>query len=291
MDYQPCVLQQVSKHVYWFTPEPRTDRPSLAAVVGAKSTIMLDIGASPKHTQQFLAALQEKGIAAPSFALATHWHWDHWFGIAALNIPVLAYRETAENMRRQMAYDFSDKGLVEQVAQGVEIAFCTEHMAIEMNEAERLKLGLRMPEIVFDGRINFDLGDVSCQIEHLGGDHASDAVVAYIPEDKILFMGDCLYPTIYQEPRHYTRANLLPLLAKLETFGAKHYIEGHSTEIINDADMQQYFQWMRLSYELIDKHGLDEARLEAALLEHTNNDDALDFLRDVLAGERLAISR
>lgn len=286
MDYQPCILQQASPHVYWFTPEPRTDRPSLAAVVGNNFTIMLDIGASPKHTQQFLNALQEKGIAAPRFAVASHWHWDHWFGIAALDIPVLAYRETADNMRRQMAYDFSDSGLAQQVAEGVEIAFCTEHMAIEMTEQERHNLGLRTPEMVFEGRIDFNLGGVSCQIEHVGGDHASDAVVAYIPEDEILFMSDCFYPNIYTEAYHYTRAKLLPLIAKLESYGAKQFIEGHGTEIVQANELENSIRWMRLSYDLIDKHGLDEKKLEAAMREITQDEDAFDFLKDIVTGEK-----
>jgi glyoxylase-like metal-dependent hydrolase (beta-lactamase superfamily II) len=286
MEYQPCTLQQISEHVYWFTPESRTDRPSLAAVVGEKSTIMLEIGASPKHTREFLQALKEKGIPSPQFAVATHWHWDHWFGIDALTIPALAYRETAENMRRQMGYDFSDKGLAEQVAQGVEIAFCTEHMVIEMNETERQNMRLRMPDIVFDGRLDFDLGGVSCQIEHVGGDHASDSVVMFIPEDKVLFMGDCFYPNIYEEPRHYTRLKVIPLISKLEAYGAKQFIEGHNTQILQADEIQQYFKWVRLCYALIDKHGLDEAKLKEALRQANADEDAFDFLEEILVGEK-----
>jgi glyoxylase-like metal-dependent hydrolase (beta-lactamase superfamily II) len=284
MSFPPCTLQQVSAHVYWFTPDSRTDRPSLAAVVGENMSLMLDIGASPKHTSQFLQALKEKGIATPSFAIATHWHWDHWFGIDALTMPVLAYRETAENMRRQRGYGFSDKDLAEQVALGVEIAFCTEHMAIEMNEAERISMKLRMPEIVFEGRMNFDLGGVRCEIEHVGGDHASDACVIFIPEDDVLFMGDCFYPDIYHEPYNFTRPKVLPLITKLEEFGAKQYIEGHSGEIMQNDKINQYFKWVRLCYDLIDEHGSDEARLKELMPQE---EDAQDFLRDILAGEKL----
>jgi glyoxylase-like metal-dependent hydrolase (beta-lactamase superfamily II) len=284
MSYEPCSLHQVSAHVYWFTPEQTSDRPSLAAVVGEKMTLMLDIGASPKHTTEFLEALRQAGIPMPSFAIATHWHWDHWFGIDALSISVLAYRETVENMRRQMSYDFSDKGLAEQVAQGVEIAFCTEHMVIEMNESERLKMRLRMPDIVFEGRMDFDLGGVHCRVEHLGGDHASDACVMFIPEDEVLFMGDCFYPNIYQTPYNYTRKNLLPLIAKLESYNARLYIEGHSSENLEQAKIKQWFIWIRLAYDLIDKHGLDEVKLKEMMPQ---DEDALDFLRDILAGEKL----
>jgi glyoxylase-like metal-dependent hydrolase (beta-lactamase superfamily II) len=288
MSFPPCTLQQISQHIYWFTPEQRTDRPSLAVVVGEKMTLMLDIGASPKHTTEFLEALKQAGIAAPGLAIASHWHWDHWFGIEALNFPVLAHRETAENMRRQVGYDFSDKGLAEQVAQGVEIAFCTEHMEIEMSEDERKNLRLRLPDIVFEGRLDFDLGGIHCQVEHVGGDHASDSCVMFIPEDGVLFMGDCFYYNIYTEPHYFSREKLVPLIAKLDSYEAKLYIEGHSSEILEQVKIKQWFEWIRLCYEFIDKYGPDEAKLEAALRQVTQDEDALDFLRDILAGEKIA---
>ena len=49
-------LQRISEHVYWLPPA-KPDRPSVCAVVGKHSTLMLDAGASDAHARVFLDAL------------------------------------------------------------------------------------------------------------------------------------------------------------------------------------------------------------------------------------------
>ncbi len=43
-------LERASEHVWWFTPDDRTDRPALAAVSGAEATVRRGGGAAPVHT-------------------------------------------------------------------------------------------------------------------------------------------------------------------------------------------------------------------------------------------------
>lgn len=286
---QPCTLHKVSEHVWWFTPESRTDRASLGLVVGAKASLMLEAGASPAHTKQFLQALTDAGLPQPDYAVLTHWHWDHSFGISALDIPVFAYHETVQHIKRMMTYDYGDAGLAQLVADGIEVEFIREHIVIEMTDEQRKNLKLRLPDITFDSTITFQLGDVTCRVEHVGGDHAADSCVMYIPEDKELFLGDCFYHTVYEEPRHYTRSKLLPLLEKIETIDATHFIEGHSDQVIERSQIMKWFSEIRHIYSLIDEHGIaDIAVIQSALGE---NEDALDFLEAILAGYDVQISK
>jgi hypothetical protein len=39
-----CRLERASEHVWWFTPDGRTDRPALAVVAGADASVLLDFG-------------------------------------------------------------------------------------------------------------------------------------------------------------------------------------------------------------------------------------------------------
>jgi glyoxylase-like metal-dependent hydrolase (beta-lactamase superfamily II) len=279
---QPCTLHQVSEHVWWFTPESRTDRASLGLVVGEHKSLMLEAGASPAHTKQFLQALTDASLPQPDYAVLTHWHWDHSFGISTLDIPVFAYRETAQNIQRMMGYDYGDAGLAKLVADGIEVEFIREHIIIEMTDEQRKNLKLRMPDVIFDGSVTFHLGGVTCQAVHVGGDHAADSCVMHIPEDKVLFLGDCLYMNIYEEPRHYTRAKLLSLIAKIEAFEATKFIEGHSDEIIDRTQIMKWFGDFRRIYSLIDEHGANN--VEAIRTALGNDEDALDFLELILAG-------
>jgi glyoxylase-like metal-dependent hydrolase (beta-lactamase superfamily II) len=279
---QPCTLHKVSEHVWWFTPESRTDRASLGLVVGENASLMLEAGASPAHTKQFLQALTDAGLPQPDYAVLTHWHWDHSFGISALDVPVFAHHETAQHVKRMMAYDYGDSGLAQLVADGIEFEFIREHIAIEMTDTERKNLKLRLPDITFDNSITFQLGSVTCQVKHVGGDHAADSCVMYIPEDKVLFLGDCIYQTVYEEPRHYTRSKLLPLIDKIENIDAIYFIEGHSDEVIERAQIMKWFSDMRRIYSLIDEHGASNSEAIQSILGE--DEDALDFLETILAG-------
>jgi glyoxylase-like metal-dependent hydrolase (beta-lactamase superfamily II) len=290
---QPNTLHKVSEHVWWFTPESRTDRASLALVIGEHKSLMLEAGASPAHTQQFLQALTDAGLSQPDYAVLTHWHWDHSFGMEALNIPLFAYRDTAQNIKRMMGYNYDDAGLAKLVADGIEVEFIREHIIIEMTDDERKNLKLRIPEIVFDGELTFNLGGVTCHVEHVGGDHSADSCVMHIPEDKVLFLGDCLYMTVYEEPRHYTKAKLLPLIEKIKAIDATQFIEGHSDEIVLYQQITQYFSLIRHIYDAIAEHGHDDyAKIRNAVPDEYKDsdtffDDFFDFVDPIVAGSKM----
>lgn len=280
----PCTLHQVSEHVWWFTPELRTDRASLALVIGDKETLMLDIGASPAHTKQFLQAVADAGLPEPNSAILSHWHWDHSFGMEALTIPFAAHRDTAKYIERMMAYDYADEGLDELVKQGIEVEFTRECMTIELDDTQRRNLKLRQPGFIFDKMHNYNLGNISCEVLHVGGDHSADSCVMYIPEDKVLFMGDCFYFTVYEEPRHYT-SKILGLIEQLETFDAEKFIIGHSNELIELIQIKRWFAIIRQAFDLIEQHGIkNEAMLLDELIKVYGEEDVTDFLNPIIEG-------
>lgn len=287
----PCILHQVSDHVWWFTPDSRTDRASLAVVVGEKSTLMLELGASPAHTREFLQALTDNEILLPNAAILTHWHWDHSFGMEALNIPFAAQRETAQHLKRMSDYDYSDDGLDDLVKHGIEVEFVREHMIIELDDTQRRNLKLRQPDQIFDETHHYDLGNVSCEVVHVGGDHSADSCVMFIPEDKVLFMGDCFYYTVYEEPNHYTK-QVLPLIKKLESFDAEQYIEGHSNQITSANEIKGWFALIKQAFAVIDQHGIDnQTVLVDELTKEFAEEDVLDFLSPIIAGYKIEKSR
>jgi glyoxylase-like metal-dependent hydrolase (beta-lactamase superfamily II) len=283
-EFPPNILHQVSDHFWWFSPESRTDRASLGLVVGNEKTLMLECGASPAHTQQFLAELKNAGLSSPDSAVLTHWHWDHSFGMEALHIPTAAQRDTAKNLARIATYHYGDEGLAKLVEQGIEVEFIREHIIIELSHDQRQNLKLRQPDFIFDEMHHYDLGGVTCEVVHVGGDHSADSCVMYMPEDKVLFLGDCFYFTVYEEPRHYTK-ELLALIKKLEVFDAEYYIEGHSNEILSASQMTRWFALIREAFSLIDQHGINDPEfLKGELMKGYDEEDIADFLPPIIAG-------
>lgn len=283
----PPTLQKISDHIYWLPPsEP--DRPSLCAVVGSEKILMLDAGASAAHTRLFLDMLQAAGVRYPDYVMLTHWHWDHVFGAAMITRPLIAQTQTASHLAVQAAYEWTDAALDERVQRGEEIVFCADNIKLELPEPREVSITL--PDILFHERLTLQLGDVSCHLQHVGGDHAADSSIVYIEPDCVLFLGDCLYDAIYTPARHYTTAQLFPLLDKVLAYDARLYIEGHTDTVMTRAEIETMAAKMRLAGSLVEQHGTDEAAVLAAIQAQSDlplDEDMTYFVGAFIAGYKL----
>jgi len=277
-------FNRIAEHTYWLAPYSPTDRPTLGAIIGQRATLLVDAGNSVAHAQVLLDELSRMNVT-PSFVALTHWHWDHVFGTAALPLPTFAHAETRRIVAEMATLDWSDAALDARVAAGTEIEFCSSMIKAEL--PDRSDLVIRPPEISFRDEIELDLGGVTCRLVHVGGDHAADSVVVYVPEDRIVFLGDCLYPAIYAPARHYTTAKLFPLLDRLLSFNAECYLAGHHPQPMTRAEMQAEATLLRTIGGLVDQHGADRDAILAALpslLDEPLNEDHEDIVGEFLAG-------
>ena len=240
--------QRLTPRVTWLLPNARTDRPSLAHVRGTNGSVLLDIGASPQHTQSFLNSPLLEGAPPLIAAVLTHWHWDHGFGGSALEVPIVAQRQTHLEMLRQSGLDWSDAALDERVAEGSEIAFCRDYLRLEL--PDRSDLRVVVPQIIFDSGLTLDLGGVTCEVHHVGGDHSSDSSVMWVAEERLLFLGDCLYQRLYAPTPHYTPSGLQNLLNRLEQFEPALVVLGHEEAVLDADGYRQRLAELRHALEL-----------------------------------------
>lgn len=267
-------LNQISPHVYWLPPDSTTDRPVLGAVAGERSTLLVDAGNSPAHARLFLAELAPLQVATPQFLVLTHWHWDHIFGAATVGLPTLAHQETQRRVAEMADWDWSDAALDERVAAGVEIEFCRDMIKAEL--PDRTNLILHPPDIAFTDRVELDLGGISTQLIHVGGDHAADSTIVYIPEDRVVFMSDCLAPDLYHPPPRYTTRRLFPLIDQLLECAADVYLMGHNPEPTARSELVAYTNRLKLIGQLVERLGNDRTAILDEL-GHFDEDDEEDL--------------
>jgi glyoxylase-like metal-dependent hydrolase (beta-lactamase superfamily II) len=261
-----CRLERASEHVWWFTPDDRSDRPALAAVAGADSTVLLDVGASVSHTSSFLGTLEPLGLPPVRAAVLTHWHWDHSFGGAALEAPIAAHRITAAELAREAALEWSDAALDARVRSGAELAFCAEMMRVEI--PDRSDLRIVEPVVVFgDEGLALRLGGVNCVVRRVGGDHAPDSCVVHVVEDGLLFLGDCLYERLHAPEPHHTVAATRALTDAIEAFGATTAIQGHAAALLDAAALAVELERLRGAAERVERLG------DGALATASDDDD------------------
>jgi glyoxylase-like metal-dependent hydrolase (beta-lactamase superfamily II) len=271
----------LSEHVYGMKAGP-PDRPSLCAVVGTRRTVMLDGGASNAHAREFLDGLARHGVRLPDLVVLTHWHWDHVFGAAEIGVPIVTHQMTAAQLGVMANQAWDDVSLDARVASGEEISFCADNIKLELPEPRKVLIA--QADIIFGEALDLDLGGVRCLIQHVGGDHAADACVVYVPEDKLLFLGDCLYDDIYAPTRHYTRAKALPLINRLLDFDAQTYIEGHNSLPLEHEGFIEITAKMRLAAELVNQHQGDAASILRSRPDEAGDEDLAYYIGTFAAG-------
>ena len=244
-------LQKLSNRLFYLPPVQETDRPVLAAIVGDNQTLFIDAGNSSNHSKLFKDQLASYQITGDLLAL-THWHWDHIFGLFEMDMPSIANPMTYEKVKELQTFSWEDQELDERVEAGIEIPFCAD--AIKLELGRKRDVVIPNPTIIFEEQLTLDLGGVTCIIEHVGGDHSSDSNVIYSPEEKMLFLGDCLYANLYAEKWHYTIEKMLNLLGKIERYDAEIYFLSHYPEPLKKDEFADFVSLLKNSAELTKKH-------------------------------------
>lgn len=281
-------LNQISPHVYFLTPDSATDRPVLGLVVGARGTLAVDAGNSPAHAEVLLDALAQRNLPAPTFAVLTHWHWDHVFGTSVLRVPTFASVETARLVTKMAQLDWSDAAIDQRVADGVDIPFSRDNIRAEL--PDRTHFFIRPPEIAFTGEVSLDLGGVTCQLVHAGGDHSPDSSIVHVREDRIVFLGDCIYEDVHHGPRRLTTTHLFPLLDRLSAYDAVYYLSAHHPSPLTKSGFQDEASLLSTIGRTVEAHGQDRAAILAALpsvLGVALTEDHVEIADAFIAGLRL----
>jgi glyoxylase-like metal-dependent hydrolase (beta-lactamase superfamily II) len=245
-------IERIGKRFWYMTPVSETDRPILGMVAGNEKTLMIDAGNSEAHAKLFIDMLKEKGVSEPSYVILTHWHWDHIFGLSALEKTVsISSGKTKKEINKLRPFSWSNEAIDQRVAEGSEIEFCAK--AIKQEFPDKRDITITLPVMTFEDEIEIDLGGLTCIIKQVGGDHAEDSAVVYIKEEKILFLADSIYPDIFSIKDNYTVDGTRALLSKIEAFDADTYILSHSG-IISKEEFNHEANLLRSIADLTEKH-------------------------------------
>lgn len=165
-DVQPGSFHPVADGVYVAVAEPAS--VNLGLVVGETGALVVDTGSSPAQGAAVRRAAEEVAGVPVTAVLVTHWHWDHWFGLAGFEGVTSYGHET-------LASRLGDPGLP---------ALAAGH-------------GLAVADVVapsdpFALARVIDLGGRRVELVHFGRGHTDGDVVAIVPEADVIFAGDLL---------------------------------------------------------------------------------------------------
>jgi glyoxylase-like metal-dependent hydrolase (beta-lactamase superfamily II) len=231
-------LIKLTENVYYTLPGDN-DRPVQGIIIENNKTLIVDAGNSPNHAKNLLRHLNRFGIEKPTWLALTHWHWDHIFGSSTINTSTFAHIRTTQKILEMSLQKWDNKSLDERVNQQEEIPFCRDNIKLELPIRDKLRFSI--PDISFEKQIKLNLDSkLACQVIHVGGNHSDDASVIYIPTEKVMFIGDCLFMNIYADIPYYTSAKLLSVLDSILKFDTEFFIESHSEEPIPSSDILKF---------------------------------------------------
>ena len=210
-------LKRLTEHVWYMPFETERDRPNLGYVKGDNWCLAVDAGHSAAHTKEFYALLAQEDLPLPGLTVLTHWHWDHTFGMHAVNGLCLANEKTDRYLAEWKAKT-EKNGPDEFFALGESIRkeYDTDKEVI-----------VKQADIVFSGEVTLDLGGCTVRVSQAEAPHTDDSTLIYVEQDRVLFLGDSACDDFYTGIK---RADLCRKLADtVREIDPEICLEGHWT--------------------------------------------------------------
>ena len=225
------MLQQLTERVWYLPHDEPSDRPVLTYVEGDQLSVAVDAGASPAHVREFYTALADQGLALPELTILTHWHWDHSFGLCAVNGFTMGSKKTDEKLRQVSLWQWTPEAMAERLRTGEDIPFCHEHICLEYRRPEWIQV--QHPDIVLEGEMTMEIGGVTIRCETCDSPHSRDALL--VSTGDVLVIGDAGYEDFYELDRQYDRGRLSAFIEKLKGRAEPWLVAGHEAPLRREA--------------------------------------------------------
>jgi len=219
------MIIKLSDRIFYLPHNEETDRPILGYIKGDNFSLMVDAGNSKNHAALFLDEISKLGLIYPQFVAITHSHWDHTYGLCGLNSISIACRKTNEYLNHMKKWEWSDNAMQKRLVSVEDIEFCDT--MIKKEYANRSEICVKTVDIVFEEKLSMDLGNVNCEIIKLDNSHADDSIVVYIPQEKIIFIGDIISEDFHHGEPVYYKEKLISLINDFKDIDFEIALFGH----------------------------------------------------------------
>lgn len=211
-------LEQLTDRIFYYPHQPETDRPMLAYINGSRISLAIDAGNSAAHVDGFYGALEAAGLKLPDMTVITHWHWDHTFGMHHIHGLSAAHVKTNE-MLKQERIRLADSAYADALKE--------EDPCLKQEYADGREIVAMPSDIAFTDKMTLKLGGLTADIFHAVSPHSEDAVLVYVPEEKVLFLGDSTCGDFYNGG-YMDKGRLKTLVRTIERMDCRYCILSHA---------------------------------------------------------------
>jgi cyclase len=222
-------------------------------IIGEKSVLVVDSCLLPSAARQDIAQIRQWTNKPVTFLLNTHWHFDHTMGNATYAAEFPAIQIIAQEATQKTIAEFNQGAAdryptretrFRKVLDSGKLPDGTPLTEADRKDYEHAIAGLTpvvaefkstrqlIPNISFERELNIDLGNRLVQISFLGRGNTAGDTIVYLPNEKILLMGDLLdHPVPYMFGGF--PVDFVNTLHQLAGFDAQTIVPGHG-DVLHD---------------------------------------------------------
>lgn len=269
------MLEKITERIYYMKHGEETDRPALGLIVGDECCMVIDSGNSPKHAKEFQEEIAAMNLPPVKYLVLTHYHWDHILGLCEWDTVTIAHEATEENISRYRNTKYDDTSLEQAKMKGIYNDYAVRCIKKEIEDRDHFSVG--KINAFYHDCMKIDLGNVICEILHIESPHTDDTTIVYVPDEKTMFLGDCLYGRMKDGVHYYDDKKLFQMIDSIEEFETDYYLCSHETLCPRD-EIKEFWQKLNNSYEVVKKcTKLSEAMVEYTKLSQTEATQEIEF--------------
>ena len=227
---------------------------------------MIDSLMTPTLAGKLYAAIRNVTTAPIRYLINTHFHGDHVFGNQYfLPAPIVAH----ENCRTELQEKFDAN--MQRYRQ-------REALIPELNQ-----IRMTLPDVTFEDKMTIRLGDRVIELSFLGRAHSNSDILTYLPDDKVLFVGDiAVHKTLPAFPDgHITK--WLTVIDETAKVDADTIVPGHGP-VGGKAEFEEARELLHILNSEI-KKGFDEGLSEEETAKRVNVGKFSDFANQERVGQ------
>jgi len=220
-------LAQLTKHTWLLphNPSPRAVQSSIGVIATQKGSVLVDAGKSPRLASRIKAELIRCNLPPVSHIIYTHNHWDHIYGACMFDdVKITAHVICKDILVRESKKPWSIEYLRREIKKNPKLKVSYEARAKSIDDWETFRIVV--PEDLFENEKVIDMDGLTIELEHVGGEHSPDSILVKVPQDEVMFIGDCYYPP----PLHLRKPGStvsVDMLRRLRNYDYNLYVEGH----------------------------------------------------------------
>jgi len=242
------MLKKLSDTIYYLPNQNDKERPTLGLVCGEQYSLIIDAGNSTKHAENLINEIEKLDVPPVKYLVITHAHWDHFLGMNELDATIIVNSETNRRLKQWQMFSFDDHSLQHYVSSNKMSDFCRK--IIQEDIPERDHFTLPSPDIIFENTLTIDLGNKICLLEQIASTHTDDSTIVFIPDEKVIFLGDSAYGTTTNSLYHFKQSLLLPMIEDIQKYDAKLFLLGHES-ICDVEEMDTYWRELTSASEAV----------------------------------------